>query len=206
MTICERALIWVEPKGPWLALKARLEARPARPAAQSTAAEHRAAIVMLDEPRRVTDEGRPWPASSGACSAIATGPACPRDRLAANVPSGSKANNYWYQFFLAFLEDKAGYLDEALDHYSVAAALEPESPGVRFSRARLYRSKGRWDLAIDDMRRALEKLSGQPEAAQVQLELGYLYQELGDFTTRSLPSTTRSSRTTLSAPTRGPPG
>ena len=74
-------------------------------------------------------------------------------------------NNYWYQFLLAFLEDKAGYVDDALKNYSVAAALKPESPGVRFSRARLYRSKGRWDWAVEDLKNALEKLSGRPEAA-----------------------------------------
>ena len=92
-----------------------------------------------------------------------------------------QSDNYWYQFLLAYLEDKAGFVDDALDHYSVAVALKPESPGVRFSRARLYRSKGRWDWARDDLESVLEKLSGRPEAPQVHLELGYLYQELGNF-------------------------
>jgi len=53
---------------------------------------------------------------------------------------------------------------------------------VRFSRARLNRSKGRWDWAIDDLSVALDAFKARPEASQVRLELGYLYQELGNFT------------------------
>ncbi len=67
-------------------------------------------------------------------------------------------------------------------HYNVAVALKPSSPWVRFSRARLNRSKGRWEWATDDLKLALEAFRERPEAAQVHLELGYLYQELGAFT------------------------
>ena len=92
-----------------------------------------------------------------------------------------QSSNHWYQYFLAYLEDKAGSVDEALRDYSIAIAHRPDSPWVRFSRARLYRSKGRWDIALEDMQSALEMLSGRPEAAKIKLELGYLYYELGDF-------------------------
>jgi serine/threonine protein kinase/Tfp pilus assembly protein PilF len=179
VAICQRALNWVEPPGPWRALKARLEShRIDSPAPRRAAGGARE--LMLDEPRRVIDE-------NSALACFQWGLLCYRQgRLAAAIDwleraVQLKAKNYWYQFLLAFLKDQAGYLDEALNHYSIAAALEPESPGVRFSRSRLYRAKGLWDLARDDMLVALGTLAGQPEAARVRLELGYLYQELGDF-------------------------
>ncbi len=69
-----------------------------------------------------------------------------------------QSNNYWYQYFLAYLEDKAGSVDLALRDYSIAITHRPDSHWVRFSRARLYRSKGRWETALDDM------LSGAQDA------------------------------------------
>jgi eukaryotic-like serine/threonine-protein kinase len=92
-----------------------------------------------------------------------------------------EASNYWYQYLVAYLEDLSGNFDGALSNYSVAAALQPDSPWVRFSRARLYRSKGELDYALEDITSALERLKDGPEACKVKLELGYLYQELGDF-------------------------
>ncbi len=180
VSICDRALNWVEPKGPWQALRARLEAdRVNRAAPQEAAGEERDEL-MPGEPRRVSDEK-----SALACFQWGL-LSYRRGRLAGAIDWLERAvhlkeKNYWYQFLLAFLKDEAGYLDEALNHYSIAAALEPDSPGVRFSRARLYRAKGRWDQALDDIRSALAKLADQPEAARVRLELGYLYQELGYF-------------------------
>jgi len=180
VSICERALNWVEPKGPWRALQARLEANRVKGAAHVADAAEYPGELMPDEPRRVIDE-------DSALACYQWGLLCyRRGRLPGAIDWLERAvhlneKNYWYQFLLAFLKDEAGYVDEALNHYSIAAALEPESPGVRFSRARLYRAKGRWDQALDDIRSALAKLSGQPEAVRVRLELGYLHQELGNF-------------------------
>ena len=92
-----------------------------------------------------------------------------------------QSNNYWYQYFLAYLEDKAGSVDLALRDYSIAITHRPDSHWVRFSRARLYRSKGRWETALEDMQSALKTQIGRPEAAKIELELGYLYYALGDF-------------------------
>ncbi|MFI5458840.1 MAG: protein kinase [Isosphaerales bacterium] len=182
LSICERALVWVEPKGPWLALEARLEAhqdvRASGPAAQNGQASF---LPLPGEPRTVKEE-------SSALACYQWGLLSYRERRRARAidwlqrAAWLRDDNYWYQFLLAYLEDGAGFVDDALDHYSVAVALKPESPGVRFSRARLYRSKGRWDWAIEDLTSVLEKLKDRPEAPQVHLELGYLYQELGNFT------------------------
>ena len=95
--------------------------------------------------------------------------------------------NYWYQFLLGYLEDKAGYTEDAFRNYSVAVALvahdpalKPASPWVLFSRARIFR-RGRWDWAREDMNAALLELKDKPEATRVRLELAYLFQQVGDF-------------------------
>ncbi len=92
-----------------------------------------------------------------------------------------ESSNHWYQFFLAYLEDQAHATNQALSHYTAALALRPQSPWVRFSRAKIFRAMGQWDFALDDMKIALELLSDRPEAARVHLEMGYLYHEVGDF-------------------------
>ena len=56
VTICERALNWVEPKGPWRALEARLEADRVKDASPLVDAGEHPGDLMLDEPRRVIDE------------------------------------------------------------------------------------------------------------------------------------------------------
>ncbi len=180
LSICDRVLGWVEPKGPWRALRARLEEDRAALGGGPPAIRAAAAGPSLEEPIRVTDE-------KSALACFQWGLLCERagrrtraiDWLERAV--WLKWDNYWYQFLLAFLEDRAGSIDKALNHYGVAAGLKPESPGVLFSRARLYRAKGQWDRAFDDIKTALKNLGNRPEAAQVHLELGYLYQELGDF-------------------------
>jgi serine/threonine protein kinase/Tfp pilus assembly protein PilF len=182
LSICERAIEWVEPKAPWQALEEQLEQNRSGSASAPALQRLPAGILPFPgEPLAVTGE-------SSALACFQWG------LLSYRAGRGGRAidwleraarlewNNYWYQFMLAFLEDKAGLVDDALDHYSVAVALKPESPGVRFSRARLYRSKGRWDWAVDDLVSVLAKLDGSPEESQVRLELGYLYQELGNFT------------------------
>ena len=140
VAICTQALNWVEPRGPWLALRALLQSDRVQNAAVRPAAREQPGDRMSDEPRRVNDE-------KSALACFQWGLLCYRHgRLASAIDWLERAvhleeKNYWYQFLLAFLEDEAGHLDEALNHYSIAAALEPESPGVRFSRARLYRAR-----------------------------------------------------------------
>jgi tetratricopeptide (TPR) repeat protein len=178
MTICDGSLVWAQPQGPWLALKTRLESR----LTTTIAAKDRAAIDFPGEASNLTEK-------ESALGCFQWGLLCFRSGQFARATqwlgraARLESNNYWYQYFLAFLEDQPENrdLDAALDHYSVACALAPDLPRVQFSRARLYRAKGRWDLAIEDLKGALNKLSDSPESSRVQLELGYVYQELGDF-------------------------
>jgi tetratricopeptide (TPR) repeat protein len=178
--ICDRALVWAEPKGPWRAMAARLKALESRRRDRLASPAGPAAQRPDPAPSKAVLEPSPLACFQWGLLAL-------RDRRLARAmewvrrAAQLESRNHWYRYFLANLEDRAGYLDEALNDYSVALALEGESPWIRFSRARLYRSKGRWDVALDDMQKALVELSGKPEAGKVHLELGYLYHELGDF-------------------------
>jgi serine/threonine protein kinase/lipoprotein NlpI len=177
LNACDRAVVFAESKAPWLALRARLAQLRGDDA---TGTRGRDGLRSDGEPSDVTSVRSALVAFEWA-------------RL--NFPAGQigrslawmrhavrlRGDNYWYQFFLAYLEDLAGHPDEALAHYSIAAALQPDSPLVRFSRARLYRSTGKWDEAFDDFAVALRGLRDRPEARMIFLERGFLYQTMGDF-------------------------
>ncbi len=181
VSICDRALVFAGSKGPWQALRARLLARRPGALPELPTRSDRSFARMLEDRRDVAKE-------TSALACFQWGLLCYRDRRPGRAIAWLeravwlKWENYWHQYFLAFLEDGAHLTDDALVHYNVAVALKPSSPWVRFSRARLNRSKGRWEWATDDLKLALEAFRDRPEAAQVHLELGYLYQELGDFT------------------------
>ena len=177
---CDSALAFAEPKEPWRALRARLQHSvagrkgvPAQPSSQD-------GPPFEGEPQDLSAERSPLASFQWALLCLHDGQ---RRRAIQWMRHAVKLeqDNYWYQYFLAYVEDQEGLMDEALNHYTTAMALKPNSPWVRFSRAKIYRSKGAWTDAIDDMNAALHELRGEPEARKVHLELGYLYQELGAF-------------------------
>jgi tetratricopeptide (TPR) repeat protein len=182
LRVCDRATSFAERKGPWLALRALLEAHreeaggpppgpgptPKRPG------------LLPGEPVHVAEEHSPSECFQWGLLRSSQG------RRARAIEWLQRAawlqwQDYWYQFYLAYLEDQAGLLDDALVHYSVAAGRQPESAWVRYSRARLYRARGRWSLALDDFRTARRLMGDRPESLQVALELGYLHQALGNY-------------------------
>ena len=175
LAICDRATASSRSKGPWHALRACMIAHASHAPMDRATADR-----LVDEPADVASVS-----SSLAC--FEWGLLSSReDRKARAIDWVKRAvriqlDDYWYEFFLGYLEDKAGRLDDALGHYSVAVGLKPTSPNVRFNRARLYRAKGQWEAAVDDMEAALERFGDRPEADLVRLELGYLHQEQGDF-------------------------
>jgi serine/threonine protein kinase/Tfp pilus assembly protein PilF len=180
VSICDRALAFAESKGPWETLRTRLLSRRAAAAAKLARGSDRGSAPFLDLRRDVALE-------TSALACFQWGLLCYRDGRQAGAIDWLqravrlKGDNYWHQYFLGFVEDQAGLTEAALGHYNVAAALKPGSPWVRFSRARIHRAKGRWGWAIDDLKFALDAFRGRPEINQARLELGYLYQELGDY-------------------------
>ncbi|AMV37196.1 serine/threonine-protein kinase [Planctomyces sp. SH-PL62] len=172
--VCDKALRFVTPAGPWLELRSRFQAR----------------LADQDDPESAGGDVTAEPQVGDERSALAcfqwgilhssrreSGRAISWLQRAVRIDW----SNYWYQFYLGYLEDEEGAEDEALYQYSVAAAVKPESPWVLFSRARIYRKKGRWTWALEDLQRSLELMGPRPEALKVRLEMGYVHQALGDF-------------------------
>jgi tetratricopeptide (TPR) repeat protein len=180
IAICEHVLTFAEPQAPWRALKARLEALQRGDGHAPASPVQGGGLDFVGEPQLVAEERSPLACFQWAllCSrAGRTARAIEWMRQAAR----HKWNDYWYQFFLAYLEDQANLADRAQEHYSVAVALRPDSPWIRFNRARFYRSRGQWSQAVDDLKTVLHEVDGQPEDRRIRLELGYVFQELGDF-------------------------
>ncbi|HKI16992.1 MAG TPA: protein kinase, partial [Isosphaeraceae bacterium] len=181
VSICDRAMVFAQSKGPWQALRTRLLRRRGGALPELSIRSAGSFSSTLEDSRDLASE-------TSALTCFQWGLLCYREGRSGRAIAWLERavwlrwENYWHQYFLAFLEDQAHRTDDAMVHYNVAVALKPSSPWVRFSRARLNRSKGRWEWATDDLKLALEAFRGRPEAAQVHLELGYLYQELGDFT------------------------
>ena len=178
---CEKALVWVEPREP-LAGDGRVaeaDIRPGEGWPPAAVADMRA-IERNEPPGNVNRE-------ESALASFQWGVLAMRERRLGRAidwlrrATQLESSNHWYQFFLAYLEDQAHATDQALSHYTAALALRPQSPWVRFSRAKIYRAMGQWDFALEDMKIALDMLSSRPEAARVHLEMGYLYYEVGDF-------------------------
>jgi tetratricopeptide (TPR) repeat protein len=186
--VCDRALTFAEPKGPWMAVRALLEwhrtgqrDHPAAAARPEQPGEAPSADSLPGEPENVLSEK-----SATAC--FQWGLLCSsRGRDARAIEWLQHAvwldwSNFWYQFYLAYLEDRAGLPDDALDHYSAAVVRQPNSAWVRFNRARLYRAKGRWTWALEDLQKARRLMGDSPDSLQVGLEIGVLHQALGNFT------------------------
>jgi tetratricopeptide (TPR) repeat protein len=168
LTVCDRALAFATPQGPWLALRARLLSMPW----SSTGIDGR------DDPAAET--------SALACSQWGLLRELERHRGAAiewlKRAVSLKPDDYWHEYLLAFIQDRGRLPDEALRHYTSAVALRPESPWVRYSLARLYRGRYAWEHAKTDLNLALKAFHAEhrPEEWRTRLELGLVYQSLGD--------------------------
>ncbi len=185
LKVCDRVLTFAEPKEPWVALRALLQERstiPAR-AAIGTAAGSIAAVpptTMNGEPVHVGNE-------KSALACFQWGLLCSTQGRAKRAIEWMQQavwldwSNYWYQFYLAYLLDEDGLADDALDHYSAAVACQPNSAWVRFNRSRIYRAKGRWSWALDDLLTARTLLKDRPESRRVALDIGALHWSLGNF-------------------------
>ncbi len=181
LVVCRKVLVWVEPKAPWRALEARLRASGTAGTRPAVKQDERAGSSGYDEPRDANLVDSALECFQWGVLAYRAG------RLSRAIDWLERAsrleggNNYWYQFLLGYLEDKAGQTDDAFRNYCIACSLREESPWVRFSRARIYRVRGKFDWAREDIGKALAKLQGRPEATRVRFELAYLYQQVGDF-------------------------
>src|SRR5271157_517558 len=185
LNVCDRVLTFAEPREPWLALRALLQEQRTGPARDGSGpgARNSAALTpktLNGEPVHVGNE-------KSALACFQWGLLCStQGRPKRAIEWMQQAVwldwcNYWYQFYLAYLLDQEGLADDALDHYSAAVACQPDSPWVRFNRARIYRANGRWSWALDDLLMARKLMGNRPESLQVALEIGVLHWSLGNF-------------------------
>ena len=138
---CDIGVAFAEPKEPWLALRAWLQRKQNGRNGLPSQQPRRDGSYFDGEPHDISRE-------RSALASFQWALLCLRD------DQGSRAiqwmrhavrleqNNYWYQYYLAYLEDLDGLMDEALDHYTTAMALKPNSPWVRFSRADFIAPEG----------------------------------------------------------------
>ncbi|MFO0909338.1 MAG: protein kinase [Isosphaeraceae bacterium] len=186
LEVCDLALSFAVPRGPWEALRSRLNRRLAALAGTDTPP----GSTPIEDEVVVGQESTAlgwfqWGALRVRQDRRIDALAC--FRQAVRLDPG----NYWYQYYLAYTYDSGGIDQaEALRHYEVAVALKPQSPWVRFSRARLYRARGNWGLAMEDLQRALSDfrgLKGETEGQrasferQTHLEMGLVLQSIGDL-------------------------
>jgi tetratricopeptide (TPR) repeat protein len=168
--VCDVALDFAQPRGPWLALRARC-----------TASAEGASMAEAPAPDRPEAE-----TSARAC--FLWGVLCQRDgdldRAIAWLERATRLepDAFWPHFYLGYCHALAGHPAEALEHDNSAVTLHPDSSWARFNRAQLYRARGEWDRALEDLNQALAH-----EAAlgttflKAHLELGLVRQALGDF-------------------------
>ena len=108
LKICEKALVWVEPKEPWLALVERDQATSTHAGLRPVAGTRSASRCHAISRRAPVNRGEPPPLACFQWGVLALRErrldrAIEWLRRAAQLES----NNHWYQYFLAYLEDKA---------------------------------------------------------------------------------------------------
>ncbi len=169
MEICNRVGRSAGARGPWQALRARLlqtigGEKSVPPGTSSAEKMPRSALSAFEWAVLHLGDGQ---------TALAI------DRMQEAVRL--RPDDYWYQYSLAYMEDLAGHPDAAMVHYSIAAAKQQDNPYVRYSRGRLYRSRGKWEDARADFDAALAGLRNRPQARMVLLERAVLAQASGDI-------------------------
>jgi len=164
--ICDAALAFATPVGPWQAIRERCAAKLAGESPPSRA------------PIRTEGE-----TSARGCFQWAI--LCELEgRTEAVVAWLERATrleprDYWSHFYLGDFCGRIGQNGRAMEHYQAAVALRPDSPWARCNRALLYHARGDWDLALDDLNRALAPPQGA-DLLEARLSFGLVKQVLGD--------------------------
>ena len=132
--VCDRALLFAEPKGPWLALKARYGGRELVPESMLRPTAEPSARGCFEWGLLAILEGQPDRALAWFERAVSVRP-----------------DRFWYQFALAYHHALYGDPGQAMAHYDAAVALRPESSWALFNRAQLAWSRpgAAWERVLD---------------------------------------------------------
>jgi tetratricopeptide (TPR) repeat protein len=164
--ICDVALAFAAPVGPWRAIRERC-----------------AATLAGEQPHSQVPTRTAGQTSARGCSQWAL--LCDLEgRKDASVAWLERATlleprDYWSQFYLGYYHARLGQNGRAMEHCQAAVALRPDSPWARYNRALLYHARGDSELALDDLNRALASPRGA-DLLPARFELGVVKQALGD--------------------------
>jgi serine/threonine protein kinase/Tfp pilus assembly protein PilF len=160
--ICKVARRFVNPAGPWAALRARYDSRAVKP---------------------------PIPAPNDVTSPQASFEWALLNILDKNYDASIRwleravdlrPDEYWAQFYLGYRCDHLGRVQQALRAYTAATILRPEDPWAYFNRAKLYHQIESWNDARADLDRIFRLPRGY-EVPEARLESGTIRQQLGDL-------------------------
>ncbi len=164
--LCHVAMGFATPVGPWLVISER----------SSAALRGDAARARTLTPSSLETSARGWFQWALLCEIQGE----PGGALACLERAHSlKEDDYWILMYLGYYHQRTKQTARALEDYNAAIALRPRFPWARHDRALIYRERGEWQLALDDLNRALESphAAGYPD---LELELGIVKQQLGD--------------------------
>jgi serine/threonine protein kinase/Tfp pilus assembly protein PilF len=170
--VCDAALRFVTPTGPWLALRARYAAlRDGKPPPSAPAAL----------------SGNDHEMASSARGCFQWGLLCDLEgRVEATIAWLERAtdrapDDYWSQFYLAYYYARAHRPQQAQVHNEAAIALRKDSPWAWYNRALVERAGGDLDQALADLNRAVALAENQDvDFLAARLYLGIVKAGLGD--------------------------
>ncbi len=168
LRVCDKALVFANEPGPWLALRERFQEKLGQKSVhsvstQSPATETSALACFewgyLRKFEKQYDQALVW------------------FRRAVEI----EPSDYWHHFYLAFAAHSVQRYDEAREHYNTAVALNKHSPWIYQNRGQLYREQQNWGAALHDLDIAFEGFAGKPERKLAQFERGFVRQQMGDL-------------------------
>jgi serine/threonine protein kinase/tetratricopeptide (TPR) repeat protein len=164
--ICDVALAFARPVGPWRVIRERC-----------------AATLAGEQPHSQVPTRTEGEASTRGCFQWAL--LCElegrREAVVAWLERATRLEpqDYWSQFYLGDYHRRLGQAERAMEHIQAAVVLRPDSPWARSHRGFLYYARGDWDDALDDLNRALAAPQ-RADLLEARLQLGVVKQVLGD--------------------------
>jgi serine/threonine protein kinase len=151
LALCDRALRFARPLGPWTALRTRGSAR-----------------VEGREPDPIDDGGRDPSAETSALACLQWALLLQLDdhgdRAVGWLRRATEIEplQYWSRYRLAGLHLGAGRAADALEQFAIAASLRPDDPEARLGHARAALLLGRPDSALSDLEAAARHVGADP--------------------------------------------
>jgi eukaryotic-like serine/threonine-protein kinase len=166
LRICDAALRFASPLGPWRAIRRRCASKLAGETPPPSA-------IASPEAEQSARDCFKWALL------------CDREGKTESVvewllrATQLEPQDYWSHFYLGDFCERIGQHARAMSHYEAAVALRPHSPWARCNRALLRHNQGEWDLALDDLNKALKSPQGA-DLLEARLVLGLVNQVKGD--------------------------